>query len=250
MKNTIILIKHRLGLIWPPAWRRRERLYRSWLNNIGVMVGAFYVVAGDEQGNVVERVESLVAALDVANENVEHLRRQPGEAFAASLEHHEEHHEREKDLQKEFEASEARTVAAKQAAYEAVCSLTGLMKFIEQLVEAGVDKETLQAPWLHYMNGHRALTAFDRLKNPAVAEPHWEAVPDDDYGMWRVRWSQPDAEGRWYYVRHYPGTLWGRHVVERDADQFNKEGRRPEEFRNHVGQLTEAAPEAGKAGGT
>jgi len=58
---------------------------------------------------------------------------------------------------------------------------------------------------------------------------HWEAITDDDGQMTRVRWSVTDREGRYLWVRHYPGE-WGRNAAERQAEEFNKENRRPWEW--------------------
>lgn len=53
----------------------------------------------------------------------------------------------------------------------------------------------------------------------------WEVVADDDGQMVRVRWSVPDSEGRHLYVRHYPGGGWGETAAERQAAEWNREGR-------------------------
>jgi hypothetical protein len=67
-------------------------------------------------------------------------------------------------------------------------------------------------------------------------EPHWEAVPDDPVVgtlagevMWRVRWSDQDATGRWFYCRHYGGSgaSWNKHAAERDAERLNEAGEKP-----------------------
>jgi len=59
----------------------------------------------------------------------------------------------------------------------------------------------------------------------------WEAVPDSEGDMIRVRWSEPNEKGEYLWVRHYPATPWGINACERQAAEFNAEGRRPEEFR-------------------
>jgi uncharacterized protein (TIGR02996 family) len=57
-------------------------------------------------------------------------------------------------------------------------------------------------------------------------EPRWEAVPDKDGEMWRVRWSVPDEKGRYQWVRHYPAKDHpGKHFAECDAERMNHEGR-------------------------
>lgn len=58
----------------------------------------------------------------------------------------------------------------------------------------------------------------------------WEAILDDDGQMVRVRWSQADAQGRHLYVRHYPADGWGKNAAESEAQRFNTNGRRPEEW--------------------
>lgn len=67
--------------------------------------------------------------------------------------------------------------------------------------------------------------------------PHWEAVPDpesngEDGPMWRVRWSQPDDEGKYLWVGHYGGNgpRQNQHMAERDAEQRNNDGKSPTEY--------------------
>ena len=83
-----------------------------------------------------------------------------------------------------------------------------------------------------------SLLFFTQVDKPAP-EPHWEAVPDephpdDEKGgrFWRVRWSEPDAGGRYLYVRHYGGngSSWNQNAAERNAREFNEKGRRPFEY--------------------
>jgi hypothetical protein len=65
------------------------------------------------------------------------------------------------------------------------------------------------------------------------SEAHWEAVHDhDDPSFWRVRWSEPDAEGRYLYVRHYGSgsATWNEHVARTQAEDFNEDGRSPFEW--------------------
>lgn len=64
----------------------------------------------------------------------------------------------------------------------------------------------------------------------------WEVVPDDDYTMYRVRWSIPDEQGRYQWVRHYPEHL--RHAAYREAEDFNS----GERFPNFNGPLPEQKP--------
>lgn len=54
-----------------------------------------------------------------------------------------------------------------------------------------------------------------------------EANLDPEERMWRVRWSHPDRNGLFLYVRHYPGSRWGRHACEREAEELNRVGRKP-----------------------
>lgn len=64
-------------------------------------------------------------------------------------------------------------------------------------------------------------------------EPKWEAVQDSATGdggrFWRVRWSEQDATGRWFYVGHYGGHggTWDRNAAERHAERLNQEREKP-----------------------
>jgi hypothetical protein len=84
---------------------------------------------------------------------------------------------------------------------------------------------------------------YDEKVFPETAKQKWEAVRDSDQTaddiarageFWRVRWSEPDAEGRYLYVRHYGGngSAWNRNAAERDAREFNEEGRHPAQWPN------------------
>jgi hypothetical protein len=64
-------------------------------------------------------------------------------------------------------------------------------------------------------------------------EGRWEVVADDDGEMVRIRWSEPDAAGRYFWCAHYPGTPWGRNAIEGQARRWNEEGKRPWEFREY-----------------
>ncbi len=92
-----------------------------------------------------------------------------------------------------------------------------------------------------------AAVALLRATNDAIEArlpPHWEAVEaadeDGPYG-WKVRWSEPDAEGRYLCVAHYhsgnqgddepgPSLGWCQHAAERDALRMNSSEKRPEEY--------------------
>ena len=56
--------------------------------------------------------------------------------------------------------------------------------------------------------------------------PRWEVKPDDDAVMHRVRWSEPDADGRYLWVAHYPDN----HRATRHAEHLNASGKRPWEY--------------------
>jgi hypothetical protein len=71
----------------------------------------------------------------------------------------------------------------------------------------------------------------DAPKVPPV--PKWEAVADEEKvppfkpKFWRVRWSEPDADGRYLYVSHY-GTEGIADVMARsDARHRNEQKRVP-----------------------
>lgn len=66
---------------------------------------------------------------------------------------------------------------------------------------------------------------------PCEPEGKWEAIYSSE--MWRVRWSIPDAGGRFLWVRHYDSTAWGKHAAERNAEAFNTEKRSPWEFESY-----------------
>lgn len=64
---------------------------------------------------------------------------------------------------------------------------------------------------------------------PDEIAPHWEAVKDANSPMWRVRWSAPNGDGLFFYVRHYSGPV-AEHMAQRNAAEWNKAGRHPAEF--------------------
>lgn len=58
-----------------------------------------------------------------------------------------------------------------------------------------------------------------RRRQPAG---EWE-VASLDYGeVTSVRWSQPDREGDYRYVAHYPATTWGCYETARLAQRLNE----------------------------
>lgn len=68
-------------------------------------------------------------------------------------------------------------------------------------------------------NGDPARGEFIRIQCAIARLPagKWEVVSDPGGEMHRVRWSVPDEEGRYQWVRHYPR----KHFAERQADDFN-----------------------------
>ena len=60
-------------------------------------------------------------------------------------------------------------------------------------------------------------------ETPSDADGHWETVVDDDGEMIRIRWSVPDAQGRYSWVRHYPATTWSIVSCEQQAARWNAE---------------------------
>jgi len=74
------------------------------------------------------------------------------------------------------------------------------------------------------------LSWFRRPVIVITGDPCWEAVPDEDGVMWRVRWSQPDDHGRYLWVGHYPTENVGQHMAERHAERFNEQCRCPWEW--------------------
>lgn len=99
----------------------------------------------------------------------------------------------------------------------------------------------------------QAIEKRAREKMGVKVEPHWEAVPcylgenDPNYDKdinsnncygWRVRWSEPDDQMRYLWVRHYltdfkegsPSLKWCEVAAKRNAQSFNESGRLPCEF--------------------
>ena len=70
----------------------------------------------------------------------------------------------------------------------------------------------------------------------------WEAVPAiDEINKqvigYRIRWSIPDAEERYFWIAHYysseddnPSLNWCQHAAKRHAARLNEEGKSPFEF--------------------
>lgn len=75
----------------------------------------------------------------------------------------------------------------------------------------------------------RAAKAAEKAKRDPG---HWEAVPDKDGVMWRVRWSEPGKGGSYLYVRHYPASM--KYSAESNAREF-KQGRSPYEWECYRG---------------
>jgi hypothetical protein len=86
-----------------------------------------------------------------------------------------------------------------------------------------------------------------------IVKPHWEVCPAYDPPIdpsetlqarnavhigYRVRWSEPDAERRYFWNRHYltdgqpgdPSLAWCQNAATRDAQRMNDEGRTPKEW--------------------
>lgn len=69
--------------------------------------------------------------------------------------------------------------------------------------------------------------------------PCWESVPAVEDGQvigYQVRWSEPDASGRFLWVGHYfadpdRSLRWCENASERHAERWNDERRRPWEWR-------------------
>lgn len=61
-------------------------------------------------------------------------------------------------------------------------------------------------------------------------EGRWEVVTGRDREMVHVRWSLPNADGVFLWVRHYPNTGWGQVACEGQAQDFNRIGRVPAEW--------------------
>lgn len=72
---------------------------------------------------------------------------------------------------------------------------------------------------------------LDSLAPPSG--PHWEVKDDEDKIMSRVRWSEPNDEGEYLWTAHYPFEL--RHLAELTARNWNKIGRKPNEWDHYVG---------------
>ena len=67
-----------------------------------------------------------------------------------------------------------------------------------------------------------------------IIRGQWEVSLDADGQMARVRWSLPCEDGAMFYCRHYPGTAWGRHACQSEADAFNRDGRLPQSLATYT----------------
>lgn len=98
----------------------------------------------------------------------------------------------------------------------------------------------------HPRLGARIMGAlFDRGVD--IETGKWEVVKDAEGDAWRVRWSLPDSEGRYLWVRHYivgqlsPG--WCEAAAERDAAEMNRKCRVPSDHPNgHTAPLSTTRP--------
>lgn len=72
-----------------------------------------------------------------------------------------------------------------------------------------------------------SVDAGERTRTVACWEIYEEPVPN---GAIFLRWSIPDAAGKYLIARHYPKTMGGRTEAERDSGAFNRQRRQPEEF--------------------
>jgi hypothetical protein len=79
--------------------------------------------------------------------------------------------------------------------------------------------------------------------NAPLNDPRWEVVPAATQGApvegYLVRWSIPDAGGRYWWVGHYyagPDSSlgWCRNAAEGHAKRWNADGKRPEDLRGYT----------------
>jgi hypothetical protein len=82
------------------------------------------------------------------------------------------------------------------------------------------------------VSDHQPIRGHPRtdLLPPGAIAGQWETVIGADGVMIHVRWSLPTSGGEYLYVGHYENNAWGRHAVEREADELNRSLRCPWEF--------------------
>ena len=99
---------------------------------------------------------------------------------------------------------------------------------------------------------------FLKLRETKPDDPRWEACTaiDDDNNIYgyKVRWSEPDKGGKYLWVGHYHcgeihSLSWCRHTAERDAEDKNKAGKSPWEYREYRVDKPEPAAETEEATG-
>ena len=85
-----------------------------------------------------------------------------------------------------------------------------------------------------FIDGWRALQR-QKVAESVLQAGCWEHVPaEDEHGVygWRVRWSEPDEEGNFYWCGHYlagpaTGLMWCEHAAETHARRLNLQVARP-----------------------
>lgn len=106
-----------------------------------------------------------------------------------------------------------------------------------------------ESPSTHEVDGvHRCVNGHDwpaDCKHEPRAAGRWEVIPDDDRAMFRIRWSEPGAGGKYLWVGHYPQE----HLADSHAKRINAEGKQPWEYRTWtaedqlaMGQVEVVAP--------
>lgn len=70
-----------------------------------------------------------------------------------------------------------------------------------------------------------------------LVEPRWEASRSSDGSMWHIRWSVPNPDGSYLWLRHYPAADNGMIRAEADATRLNVEKRHPWESKDGTGNI-------------
>lgn len=95
------------------------------------------------------------------------------------------------------------------------------------------EKVLTEAEWKSIWRSKDKREFENEYLNVPYTNPHWECMPDKENteteGWYRVRWSDPDEQGRYQWAAHYPyepnghSKGWAENAAERTAKRWNEE---------------------------